>query len=477
MLSRLEDGLRRAGYEPGSRIIVALSGGPDSTALTVGLTELLGGRDQIVAAHFNHRTRGEESDADEQFVRKLCDEIGTPLRAGSASEASEGMSENDARNLRYRFLQDIADELGIPYVAVAHTADDQAETVLLRIARGTGMRGLAAMPYARPIADGSGVSVIRPMLDVTRAEVAQFLNERGIVPRHDASNDDVRYARNRIRHHVMPALAEINPAIVQALTRLARIAREHNDYIDTESGLAARLVGLPNLHGIHDLAPPLAARLLEMVHAEVAELGAQLEMQHIDAVLRLVKLDKEAELHLPGNVILRHSVGQTTMSRRDNAESDAPAPLQEAKLLIPGSVVLSNGMRMTAEVVEVPQSFEDAPRSGHQWAYVSHSYGLKDLGYALVRGRNPGDGYTPLGAKHSRKVQDLMVNAKVPRAQRDSVPIVIDPRLRSNVWIVGFPPSDQWRVEAGDKLCVKLTAHLPAPVDRDAGASASSTAD
>lgn len=477
MLSRLEDGLRRAGYEPGGRIVVALSGGPDSTALTVGLSELHGGRDQIVAAHFNHRTRGEESDADEEFVRKLCDEIGIPLRAGSASEASNGMSENDARNLRYRFLRGIADELDIPYVAVAHTADDQAETVLLRIARGTGMRGLAAMPYARPIADGSGVSLIRPMLDVTRAEVAQFLNERGIVPRHDASNDDVRYARNRIRHHVMPALAEINPAVVQALTRLTKIAREHNEFVEAEFGVAVQLFDWPNLHGIQDLARPLAARVLEAAHAEVAESGAQLEMQHIESALQLVNRAKGAELHLPGNVILRHSIGETTMSRRDGAESDAPAPLQEAKLPIPGSVVLSNGMCMTAEVVEVPPSFENAPRSGHKWAYVSRSYGLKELGYALVRGRNPGDSYTPFGSKHSRKVQDLMVNAKIPRARRDGVPIVIDPRVRSKVWIVGFPPSDHWRIETGDKLCVKLTAHLPAPVDRNAGASTISTAD
>lgn len=470
MLIRLEDGLRRAGYGPGGGIVVALSGGPDSTALTVGLTELLGGRDQIVAAHFNHRTRGQESEADEEFVRDLCDEIGTPLHVGHASEASDGMSENDARNLRYRFLQDIADELGVPYVAVAHTADDQAETVLLRIARGTGMRGLAAMPYTRPIADGSGVSLIRPMLDVTRAEVAQFLNERGIVPRHDASNDDVRYARNRIRHHVMPALAEINPAVVQALTRLAKIAREHNEFVEAEFGVAVQLFDWPNLHGIQDLARPLAARVLEAAHADVAESGAQLEMQHIESALQLVNRAKDAELHLPGNVILRHSIGETTILHRDSVATAEPLKLKEAKLPIPGSVVLSNGMRMTAEIVKVPDSFEEAPRSGHQCAYISRrvsSYGRKEYDYLIVRGRKPGDRYhrleTLVWGYGGEKVQDLMVNAKIPRSQRYRVPFVVDPEHSWLIlWIVGFPPSTYSKVRRWDRECIKLTVHAAA---------------
>lgn len=467
MLSRLETGLRLSGYEPGSRIIVALSGGPDSSALTVGLAELLREGAQIVAAHFNHRTRGKESDADEEFVRELCADIGIPLQVGHAKNASDGISENDARELRYEFLQAIATELDIPYVAVAHTANDQAETVLLRIARGTGVQGLAAMPYSRPIAVGSEISLIRPLLEATRADVNDYLVGRGIVPRDDESNRDVRYARNRIRHQVLPVLAEINPAVVQSLTRLAKIAREHNDFIEAEFSIAAQLFDLPNLNGIQDLAPPLAARLLETMHSEVAESGAQLEMNHIEAVLQLVKRDKEAELHLPGNVILQHRVGETTLSRRDGAKASDSAKLEEAKLPIPGSVVLSNGMRMTAEVIKVPESFEDSPRSGHQCAYISYPNdyfrNLRDYGYAVVRAREAGDWYEPLGGKGRVKVQDLMVNAKIPRSQRYRVPIVVNPYYSWDImWIVGFPPGERSRVTDLDKECVKLSVHNPA---------------
>ena len=459
MLRRLETGLRMSGYEPGNRIVVALSGGPDSTALTLGLSELLTDRTTIAAAHFNHRARGEESDADEEFVRDLCERFGIPLSVGHAVEPSDGISENAARVLRYRFLQQAAVELDAPFVSVAHTADDQAETVLQRITRGTGVHGLAAMPYSRPIAEHSSISLIRPMLSITRAEVTDFLNDRGITPRHDSSNDDDRYARNRIRHHVLPALKEINPAVVQAITRLARIAREHNAFIDAEFRIVAQQLDLPNLNGIQDLPTPLAARLLEKVHAEVAEPGSQIEMNHIDAVLQLVKRDAVAELNLPGNVILRHRAGNTTLSRRADSGATRSPSIQEVKLPIPGSADLGNGTRMTADVVDVPDSFADAPRSGHQCAYLSDR--LKIDGSVVVRGRAPGDRYAPFGSGQFRKVQDMMVNAKIPRHQRDNVPVV-DSHLGGIVWIAGFPPSDSWRVEANDTKCVKLAFHEPA---------------
>ncbi len=453
MLSRLESGLRLSGYEPGKQIVVACSGGPDSTALTLGLSQLLPRDTPIAAAHFNHRARGPESDADEQFVREFCAQLGIPLQVERAPTPSDGISEAPARELRYRFLQRAAGELGAPFVAVAHTADDQAETVLLRISRGTGLHGLAAMPYSRVIAEGSQVSVIRPLLDATRAEVTEFLEQRGITARLDSSNTDDRYARNRIRHHVLPALKEINPAVVQAITRLAKIAREHDDFIEAEFSVAAQLFDLPNLHGIQDLPTPLAAKLLETMHAEVSEPGAQIEMIHIDAVLQLVKRDAAAELHLPGNVILRHRSGETTLTRRDDVGATDRPPIQAVKLPIPGSADLGNGTRMTANVVDVPDTFADAPRSGHQCVYLSYEQ-LKSYGPLVVRGRAPGDIYAPFRSG-SRKVKDMMVNAKIPRGQRDSVPVVVN-TLGHIVWIVGFPPDDCASVEEYDTKCVKL---------------------
>ena len=456
MLSRLESGLRLSGYEPGKQIVVAYSGGPDSTALTLGLSQLLSNDTPIAAAHFNHRARGPESDADEQFVREFCAQLGIPLHVERAPTQSDGISEGEARELRYCFLQRVAVGLDAPFVAVAHTADDQAETVLLRISRGTGLRGLAAMPYSRPIAEGSRISVIRPMLDITRAEVSDFLKERGITPRHDASNDDVRYARNRIRHHVLPALKAINPAAVQAITRLAKIAREHDDFIEAEVEAAARQFKLPNLNGIQALPTPIAVRLLTQMHSQSAAQGAQLEQHHIEAALQLAARDSAAELHLPGNVVLTHRAGETTLSVRECPDNTVAAPIEEATLPIPGSVDLSNGSSMTADVVPPPESFADAPRRGQCYAYIARD--IASEGQVLVRARLPGDRYLPLGMTHEVKVQNMMVDAKVPRELRESTPLVVAPDAgRGRIaWVVGFPPADWARVRSDDASCVKL---------------------
>ena len=454
MLSRLESGLRLSGYEPGKQIVVACSGGPDSTALTLGLSQLLARDTPIGAAHFNHRARGPEPDADEHFVLEFCALLGIPLPVERAPTQSDGISEAPARELRYRFLQRAAGELGAPFVAVAHTADDQAETVLLRISRGTGLHGLAAMPYSRAIAEGSQVSVIRPLLDATRAEVTEFLEQRGITARLDSSNTDDRYARNRIRHHVLPALKEINPAVVQAITRLAKIAREHDDFIEAEAEDAVRHFSLPNLDGIQALPIPISVRLLTKMHSQVAAQGAQLEQHHIEAALQLMARDSAAELHLPGNVVLTHRAGATTLTRRECPDNTVAAPIEEVTLPIPGSVDLSNGSSMTADVVTPPESFADAPRRGQCYAYVARD--IASGGRVLVRARVPGDRYVPLGMSHEIKVQDLMVDGKVPRERRDSTPIVVAPDAGRIAWVVGFPPADWARVHRDAASCVKI---------------------
>jgi tRNA(Ile)-lysidine synthase len=216
-------------------VLVAVSGGADSVALLRALGAIrLAGPGRLIVAHFNHRLRGAKSDADERFVVELCRSLGLECEVGRA-EASLGAAGGDgieaaARQARYNFLQAAAERLGARYVVTAHTADDQAETILHRIVRGAGLAGLAGMPRSRSL--GPAVALLRPMLGLRRSDVLAYLAELRQPYCEDASNLDHGYTRNRLRHHLLPLLAEqYNPQVAEALLRLGRLAGEAQSVI------------------------------------------------------------------------------------------------------------------------------------------------------------------------------------------------------------------------------------------------------
>ena len=235
---RVLQAVRRLGAE-NHCIVAAVSGGPDSTALLLSLDSLRRVRRlRLVAAHANHALRGNESEADEQFVRDLCKHRKIPLVCSrlavprEATDRDQGI-EVTARNLRQDFFAQAAGDLGAAFVATAHTADDQAETVLHRILRGTGLAGLAGIPIARDLAPG--VRLIRPLLEVRRDEVLQYLAALGQDSRQDSSNLDISFTRNRIRHELLPYLAtHFNPQVAQALSHLAVLASGAQEVIDAQ---------------------------------------------------------------------------------------------------------------------------------------------------------------------------------------------------------------------------------------------------
>jgi tRNA(Ile)-lysidine synthase len=209
--------------------LVAVSGGADSVALMRGLVECrLPGEGRLVLAHFNHRQRGAESDADEAFVERLAGELGLPFVVGRTDAQGDGASEESLRAARYEFLKRESGVYGARYVAMAHTADDQVETVLWNVLRGTGLAGLAGIPRIRPLAEAT--TIVRPLLDVTRADVLDYLAQLQQPFREDASNRSLAYTRNRIRHELLPLLArDYNPHVRQALLRLSNLAGEADD--------------------------------------------------------------------------------------------------------------------------------------------------------------------------------------------------------------------------------------------------------
>ncbi len=241
-----------------SGVLVAFSGGADSTALVAALAALAepqarrtdraastdATRGPIVAAHFNHRLRGAESDADARHCVETSQQLGVPCVVGDGDAATLAGEQGDgleaaARDERYRFLETTAARLGLRYIATAHTLDDQAETVLQRLLRGTGPAGLAGIPRVRSAADGT-IGLVRPLLGFRRREVLEYVDSCGLPYRTDASNADVRFTRNRIRHDLLPQLVrDYNPQLVESLGRLATQADELREII---AGLVAPLV-------------------------------------------------------------------------------------------------------------------------------------------------------------------------------------------------------------------------------------------
>jgi tRNA(Ile)-lysidine synthase len=214
-------------------VLVAVSGGADSVALARALHRLhKRGEGRLVLAHFNHRLRGVESDGDQAFVEQLGLELGVECVVGAS--AGVGTTEESLRDARYAFLRSAAHAAGARYVATAHTADDQVETVLHNLVRGTGLAGLAGIPRVRRLTGAA--SLVRPLLDVTRGEVVAYLAGLGQTYRSDATNEQLDFTRNRIRHTLLPLLErEFNPKVREAILRLSQIAAEADSFLDEQA--------------------------------------------------------------------------------------------------------------------------------------------------------------------------------------------------------------------------------------------------
>jgi len=218
-------------------VLLAVSGGADSVAMLRAMAAMKSdGPGRLCAVHLNHQLRGKESDGDEAFVVRLCGQLGIPHETGHIDASDLAGSSRDgleaaARKARYDFFRETAHRLGARYVVTAHTADDQAETILHRILRGTGVAGLAGMSRARPLA--SAVTLMRPLLAIRRREILEYLQKIGQPYRQDSSNAEVQFTRNRIRHQLLPSLAEhFNAGVVDALLRLGAMAGEVQTVID-----------------------------------------------------------------------------------------------------------------------------------------------------------------------------------------------------------------------------------------------------
>ena len=374
--------------QPGDTVICAVSGGADSVALLFSLyllKEKLG--ITLEAAHFNHHLRGEESDRDEAFVRDFCDRYDIPLHlgGGTVTAGKKGL-EAAARDARYAFLRGLSGK-----IATAHTADDNAETVLLHLIRGTGLKGLGGI---MPV---SG-NVIRPMLGITRQEVEAFLEEWCLSHIEDSSNGGDAFLRNRIRHHVMPLLKEENPRIGQNLSAMALRLRQDEEYLSAQADFET----LPTVETLKAMHPAVRSRCLE---AFLRKNGVrEPEQVHIAAAEKLLYSPKpSAKAHLPGGITVSRNYDRLECL----AETDAP---EEVRLTCPGEAEFGDFRIFCAPARELVNTAE--------------TFTVQTAGTVTVRSRKSGDEIRLSGGTKSLK--KLFIDRKIPAACRGRIPVAED---------------------------------------------------
>lgn len=416
-------------------LLVAVSGGPDSVAL-LNLVVEAGFRPEV--AHLDHQTRSGASADDARFVEALARSLNVPFHLHSedvAAGANESpMSfEEYARERRYAFFVDTARVCGCAAIVTGHHADDQAETVLMRVIRGTSPGGLTGIP-AETVREG--VRVIRPLLDVRRRDITAYLHARDLAYCRDETNEDISFARNRVRHELLPYLArEYNPRIFDALDRLAELARSEDDLLAAQT--AAFLETCIRGEATIDRDAFAAGHRALQRRAVVA-----LTLQHrVQPDAENVERAIEFILSAKTNKSLDLGAGVRLVSDRDGVTvTTRPAPALDAReiaLAVPGDTD-AFGVRLRVTML-------DRPPDGALSAYCNPRRQVVDAraleGAALIRFRRAGDRIAPLGLGGSRKLKDYLRDVGVPPAERNRTPLItVDGEI---VWVVGHAVSQK----------------------------------
>ncbi|HEY3306914.1 MAG TPA: tRNA lysidine(34) synthetase TilS [Desulfuromonadaceae bacterium] len=444
-------------FKPGDCLIVAISGGADSTTLLHLLANLDGFSLRLVAAHLNHCLRGIESDGDEDFSRKLAADLNIPFetRRVDVKELAhqQGLNLEDAgRRARTAFLEELRVLRLGSAIAVAHHSDDQAETVLMRLLRGSGAGGLAGMSAI------NDHRIIRPLLGFSRAEIEHYLQEQGLTYREDSSNLDTSFLRNRIRHQLLPLLEEYNPAIRDRLNTCARLLADEDQLLLQYTGeLMSRCcecegnIASCDIEILRNAHPALRRRVYRLIFKGLIGNAKLLSNLHIEAVERLIISGRpNARLNLPQNIAVVRQYGCLQFIS-NSSQTDI---LSEITISGPGHYPLANGETLTIGYA-----------SGTiDHASISADTAVFDEDYApfpwQVRPYRNGDRMVPLGMNGSKKIKDIFIDSKVPLSQRRQTPLIFSGKHL--IWTCGLRTSNIGKLtEASVKIIKAVYTHQP----------------
>jgi tRNA(Ile)-lysidine synthase len=429
---------RSSFFRPGQRVGVAVSGGPDSVLLLHFMRQYARKAALWLAAvHFNHKLRGEESDQDERFVRELAEETEIEFLRNepSAAEALKHRNlEAAARDLRYRFFFSLINRGVLDKIVTGHTADDQAETVLLRLLRGSGTRGLGGIYPAL------GGKILRPFLSLAREEIEREVEERKLAFRTDSSNLQLRFQRNKIRLELLPLLKkEFNPKVAELLAELSERARDDEDVLEQlsrERALAWRVregneEKIP-VRALEEFKAAIERRVLrQMILAVKGDLKS-VSYRHLEALRKFASATQSGrKLLLPGQLEARKEFDWLIVARPPEATKDNE---YHYRVEIPGEVTVAElGTVFRLKLIEA-----EAPVKTYNGPWMAGLDPQKLRGKLTLRNWKAGDRFRPHGSQKVRKLKELMARRKIPAGQRKLWPV-----LESGteiVWVRGFPP-------------------------------------
>ncbi len=456
----------------GARWVIGASGGADSTVLLRVMAEIGRRSDldwRIHAAHLHHGLRGQDADHDAAFVARLTADLDVPLHLEQADihelvRRGGGSTEEAARSRRYEFLERVALTTGSDCVAVAHHADDNAETVLHRICRGTGLRGLAGMHDVRPIRPGSLIRLVRPLMGLRRADVEAVCRAERLEFRTDDSNYTEQFTRGRIRNHVLPLLrSSINQSVTDALLRLAEQARWLGTYLEDAAARVFDTMLVSErpgeivlntrafLHKQRIIQAEVVRRAVALVTAGDQELG----FAHVEAVLALLEdATSGKELHLPGRVVVRKVYQRLVFQTLDPNNAPAAIELRPVAVQCPGVTPLPE---LRAELVAEVRDFNGGdiaalrarPHPNEEWIDLD-----RIVGPLIVRGRRTGDRFRPLGAPGAKSLADFLSDEKIDPVLRAGIGVLCD--QRGPLWVIPLRIDERVRLRDGTQRVLRL---------------------
>jgi tRNA(Ile)-lysidine synthase len=453
---------------PADRLLVAVSGGADSLALLhILLSQQLHPPRQIVVAHLDHGWRPTAA-AEAEFVSEIAQSWALTCVTGAVdapafAQAQALSLEAASRQLRYQFLQTTARQQQARFILTGHQADDQVETVLHHLLRGTGLTGLRGMLPVNQMAEAPDLWLLRPLLTVSRQAIEAYCREAGLQPRVDPSNQDRRFLRNRLRAELLPLLRQYNEHIDRHLYDLAKVAAAEVAFLEdaAESAwpviLAAEGQGWLELHRVAWQALPLALRRRSLREAvrRLAPVDTEIGLATIEQARRLAEAGEVgAQSLLPGSILLTVAHEALAFTAPETAVPHRAPQLSGAEpmpLPIPGQILLENGWRLTAEL-DLPADLEAIGQNPDPWQAHLDADRVDAL---LLRSRQAGERFAPLGLDgRQTSLKEFMNQRKIPAAQRAAWPLVAD--HEGLVWVVGHRLADRVKVTPATRRLIHL---------------------
>lgn len=439
----------------GSSILIAVSGGMDSTALLHALLELKSEFDlELSVAHLDHGIRGEASAEDAEFVRKMADELelNSIIERKSVDQVKqkENMSlEEAARKIRYGFLDRVTREKGMDFVALGHNRNDQAETVIMHLIRGAGLRGLGGMKEKKD-------KYIRPLLRTPRKEINNYVEEKGLDYRFDQTNEDTSFTRNRIRHELIPKLEEdYNPGIIDNVVRLASLARSAQEFIEGRADRSSEDIRITdeasgvclNRKKLLELHPHLQRAIIRRFIKEAKGNLKDVTFSHVEGVLsKLREKPASTQLDLPGitfSLDRNKACFGEGLTRRTQTSFFYEFQPGESVEIVEANFEIASKITSISTDRDFDYFYSESLIEAVDWSKVEQPI--------VIRNRKDGDRFVPLGMNGSKKLKDFFIDLKVPVKKRTRIPLVCD--NKGIIWVVGYRIDDRYKVdEMTDKI-------------------------